>query len=102
MLAVADALTIAPLATGTLLAINQQKTDRRQVRATVELLNRIGVRMLGVAVTHVSKEASQQSRYSYGYGYAEAEMPSTANVSRNPKDTLIDSPRSSVSRVRSK
>ena len=102
VLAVADALTIAPLATGTLLAINQQKTDRRQVRATVELLNRIGVRMLGVAVTHVSKEASQQSRYSYGYGYAETEMPSTANVSRNPKDTLIDSPRSSVSRVRSK
>ncbi|CAN5791179.1 tyrosine-protein kinase domain-containing protein [soil metagenome] len=73
VLAVADALAIAPLATGTLLAINQQRTDRRQVRSTVELLHRVGVRILGIAVTHVSKEASQGSRYSYGYGYAESE-----------------------------
>ena len=73
VLAVADALAIAPLATGTLLAINQQKTDRRQVRSTVELLHRVGVRILGIAVTHVSKESSQGSRYSYGYGYAESE-----------------------------
>ena len=73
VLAVADALAIAPLATGTLLAINQQKTDRRQLRSTVELLHRVGVRILGIAVTHVSKEASQGSRYSYGYGYAESE-----------------------------
>ena len=99
VLAVADALAIAPLATGTLLAINQQKTDRRQVRSTVELLRRIGVRMLGIAVTHVSKETAQQSRYSYGYGYAETEASGRGEV--NPKDTLVDSPRSSTSRVES-
>jgi len=105
VLAVADALTIAPLATGTVLAINQQKTDRRQVRSTVELFNRIGVRVLGIAVTHVSKEASQQSRYSYGYGYSEDDKGGGSSASpapKNPKDTLIDSPVSSVARVSSR
>ena len=65
----------------------------------MELLKRIGVRILGVAVTHVSKEASQQSRYSYGYGYAEGDAAGQGEV--NPKDTLVDSPRSSTSRVES-
>jgi capsular exopolysaccharide synthesis family protein len=68
VLAVADTLTIAPLCTGTLLVANQQKTDRRQVRAMVELLKRIGVRMIGVVATHVSREASQGTGYGYGYG----------------------------------
>ena len=88
VLAVADALAIAPLATGTLLAINQQKTDRRQLRSTVELLHRVGVRILGVAVTHVSKEASQGSRYSYGYGYAESEAAERERV----KDEFTNPP----------
>ena len=68
VLAVADTLTIAPLCTGTLLVANQQKTDRRQIRAMVELLKRIGVRMTGVVATHVSREASQGTGYGYGYG----------------------------------
>ncbi len=88
VLAVADALAIAPLATGTLLAINQQRTDRRQVRSTVELLQRVGVRILGIAVTHVSKEASQGSRYSYGYGYAESEAVERERV----KDEFTNPP----------
>ncbi len=69
ILAVADTLTIAPLATGTLLVANQQKTDRRSVRATVDLLKRIGVRIPGVVATHVNREARQGSQYGYGYGY---------------------------------
>jgi succinoglycan biosynthesis transport protein ExoP len=87
LLAVADALTIAPLCTGTLLAINQQKTDRRQLRAVVELLKRVGVRILGSAVTHVTRDASQQT--SYGYGYTAAQQP-------NPRSTLIDMARGTV------
>jgi polysaccharide biosynthesis transport protein len=71
VLAVADALAIAPLSTGTLLAVNMQKVDRRQLRNVVELLRRIGVRLLGVAVTHVNREG-QQGTYGYGYGDAEA------------------------------
>ena len=94
VLAVADALAIAPLATGTLLAVNQQRTDRRQVRSTVELLNRIGVRILGVAVTHVSKEASQGSRYSYGYGYAESEA---LGIGDDSDDRAADMPRGATS-----
>lgn len=69
VLAVADTLTIAPLCTGTLMVVNQQKTDRRQVRAVVELFKRIGVRMSGVVATHVTREAGQGTGYGYGYGY---------------------------------
>lgn len=69
VLAVADTLTIAPLCTGTVLVANQQKTDRRQVRASVDLLKRIGVRVPGVVATHVSREARQGANYGYGYGY---------------------------------
>ena len=81
VLAVADTLTIAPLCTGTLMVTNQQKTDRRQVRAVVELFKRIGVRMSGVVATHVSREAGQNTGYGYGYGYgAQEEEPTNRTM----------------------
>ncbi len=79
VLAVADALAIAPLCTGTLLAVNQQKTDRRQLKSVVELLKRIGVRLLGVAVTHVSKEGQQS-----GYGYGDFEASASRDDESEP------------------
>lgn len=78
LLAVADALTIAPFCTGTLLVVNQQKTDRRQLRAVVALLTRIGVRILGTVVTCVHRDAAQQSGYSYGYGVTKHPNPRSA------------------------
>lgn len=69
VLAVADALTIAPLATGTLLVTNIQRTDRRQVRAAVDLLNRVGVQVLGVAATMVADAGTSRGPGTTGYGY---------------------------------
>jgi polysaccharide biosynthesis transport protein len=79
ILQVADTLTIAPLATGTVLVANQQKTDRRQVRAAVDILRRIGVRIPGVIATHVSRDAGQTTSYGYGYGLPDVD----------PKQTII-------------
>lgn len=67
LLAVADALTIAPFCTGTVLAVNQARTDRRQLRTAIDLLKRLGVRVLGVVATHVSGENKRVMRYGYGY-----------------------------------
>jgi polysaccharide biosynthesis transport protein len=77
ILQVADTLTIAPLATGTLLVANQQKTDRRQVRAAVDILRRIGVRIPGVIATHVSRDSGQSTSYGYGYGLPEVDTKQT-------------------------
>ena len=77
ILAVADTLTIAPLATGTVLVVNQQKTDRRQVRTAVDILKRIGVRIAGVVATHVSRESTQGTGYGYGYGFQEIDGKQT-------------------------
>jgi polysaccharide biosynthesis transport protein len=77
ILAVADTLTIAPLATGTVLVVNQQKTDRRQVRTAVDILKRIGVRIAGVVATHVSKESTQSTGYGYGYGFQDMDTKQT-------------------------
>ena len=90
VLAVADALAIAPLCTGTLLAVNLQKGDRRQLRSTVDLLKRVGVRLLGVAVTHVSREGQQSG---YGYGYGEPEPASSREVGEAPKPATRAKPR---------
>lgn len=66
ILAVADTLAIAPYATGTVLVTHLTKTNRNQARTAVDLLRRVGVRVLGVAATHVPNGGS---RHSYGYGY---------------------------------
>ena len=68
VLAVADALTIAPFCTGTILAVNMRKADRRPLRATLDLLERMGVRLLGIAATMVA-EPRMRGMASYGYGY---------------------------------
>lgn len=71
LLPVADTLVIAPLCTGTVLAASVEKTDRRQVRAAVALLQRVGVRMLGTVATQVPKAGKYGAGYGYGYGYGE-------------------------------
>lgn len=80
VLAVADALSIAPFCTGTLLAVNMRRADRRPVRATVDLLERMGVKLLGIAATMVT-EPQVKGMASYGYGYgapSDNEPPSSA------------------------
>jgi polysaccharide biosynthesis transport protein len=77
ILQVADTLTIAPLATGTVLVANQQKTDRRQVRAAVDILRRIGVRIPGVIATHVTRDGGSSTSYGYGYGLPDVDTKQT-------------------------
>ncbi len=82
LLPVADTLVIAPLCTGTVFASSLEQTDRRQVRAAVSLLQRVGVRVLGVVATQVRKTGKYGSGYGYGYGYGEevSELSETARM----------------------
>jgi len=69
MLPVADTLTMAPHTTGVVLAVSMPDTDRRSVTASVDLLERIGVRILGLVATNMEKTSGRAGDYGYGYGY---------------------------------
>ncbi|MGL4609773.1 MAG: AAA family ATPase [Trueperaceae bacterium] len=58
VLEVADTLGMAPLATSTLMVVNQQKTSSPDLRNAVAVLKRIGVRLAGVVATEVKDESS--------------------------------------------
>ncbi len=83
VLAVADALTIAPSCTGTVLAVNMRKADRRPLRATLDLLERMGVRLLGIAATMVA-EPRLRGGGGYGYGYG-APQPTEQPAPERPE-----------------
>lgn len=69
VLAVADALVIAPHCNGVLFVANLEKANRPQLRTSIELLKRSGVRILGVAANQVPESDGTQA-YGYGYGYS--------------------------------
>ena len=66
---VADTLTIAPLATGVILISSMRSGNKKSLSATIELLENIGVNILGIAATNVPSNAGKASGYGYGYGY---------------------------------
>lgn len=70
VLAVSDPLTIAPLCTGTVLVVDQQRTDRRTLLNATELLERLGVRLLGIVANH-----DDGSRTAPVYGHGQPEPP---------------------------
>lgn len=69
VLPVADALTIARNATGVVLTVSLPTTERRALGAALDILERIGVRVLGTAITHLDDGAARFGRVNYGYGY---------------------------------
>ena len=71
VLAVADALVIAPHCTGALLIANLQQARRPQLQNAINLLERTGVPILGIAANKVPEEDTSQA-YGYGYGYAQS------------------------------
>ena len=80
LLAFADALIIAPLCTGTILVADEQETDRRQVRAAVTSLQRLGVRLLGTVAVGVSDAELKKRGSSYpGYEYRSDHILPAAN-----------------------
>jgi polysaccharide biosynthesis transport protein len=58
VLEVADTLAMVPLATSTLMVVNQQKTSRRDLKNALELLKRIGARLAGVVATDLKEEGT--------------------------------------------
>ena len=64
LLDVADTLTIAPLCTGTVLVASLEDTDPQKIEDAVELLQRSGVRIFGLAATFVGR-SSTRSSYRY-------------------------------------
>lgn len=61
LLDVADTLTIAPLCTGTVLVASLEDTDPQKVGDAVELLQRSGVRIFGIAATFVGRSSARAS-----------------------------------------
>jgi succinoglycan biosynthesis transport protein ExoP len=98
VLAVADSLTIAPFCTGTVLVTHVQKTDRNQVRTAIDLLRRIGSRVLGVVATHVQHDSGGAPVY--GYGYSAPDEPLGTN-GRAPSPTAANAARPRPRRDRS-
>lgn len=81
VLPVADTLTLAPHATGLVFAVSMADADRRSVQAALDLLGRIGVRILGTVATHVTKgQAGRGEGYGYGYGYGPDEEAAVAGT----------------------
>jgi len=73
LLPVADTLTIAPLCSGTLLVTGMLETDKKSVTKALDLLNRLGIKILGIAATQLTKQSRGNSKYGYGYGYGYGE-----------------------------
>jgi polysaccharide biosynthesis transport protein len=68
VLPVSDTLTIAPSCTGVLVAVSVPAAERRAVLRTVDLLRRIGIRVLGMVATNLA--GSRHGRgYQRGFGY---------------------------------
>lgn len=65
---VADTLAIAPQATGVVFAISLPDTDRRSSKAALDLLARIGARVLGSVATNLEKSRGRGGEYGYGTG----------------------------------
>lgn len=78
--AVTDAAVMAPKVTGTLLVIDAGRTRRGAVRQAKEALDRVGGRLLGVALNRLSKRARGGYYYYYDYYGASStkqELPSS-------------------------
>ena len=69
LLAVADALVIAPHCSGTVLVVDHQRSDRRKLLTAMSALQRVGVPVVGVVANRVG--AAGSGGLSYGMPYAE-------------------------------
>lgn len=56
ILSVADALTLAPLCTSTLLTVSSQGSNRNDLRRALDLCKRVGARVPGIVMTPAKKD----------------------------------------------
>jgi non-specific protein-tyrosine kinase len=75
ILAVADALMIAPHCTGTVLVVDTQRIDRRKLLAAADGLRRIGVPLIGAVANRVATSGGGTATYGGPYGGPNAERP---------------------------
>ena len=69
VLPVADALTVAPHASGVIFAVSVPDADRRSVQNGIDLLRRVGVKVFGTVASNISAGKRGAGGYGYGYGY---------------------------------
>lgn len=81
LLAVADAMTIAPHCTSTLLVVDLQRTDSRRLRAAVNALQNIGVPVAGIVANRVSGGGSGAGSYGAAYGQPPARSAESTGAS---------------------
>ena len=72
LLPVTDAALLAAQADGALLVVRHGKTKREQVRGSVERLQAVGGRLVGVVLNMAPQRGNDSYSYGYGYGYGYA------------------------------
>ncbi len=71
LLPVADPAIIAPMADGVLLVTRYGRTNRELVKQSVERLEAVGARIVGVVLNMTPRRTVSGYGYGYGYGYGE-------------------------------
>lgn len=75
LLPVADTLIMAPHVSGVVVACHEGRTTSRRLLAALDMLRRVGARVVGLAMTNITHGEtyttmfSKYRRYGYGYGY---------------------------------
>jgi len=92
ILAVADALAIAPLCSGAVLVVDAQRSQPASIVRARELLDSAGANVLGVVANHVRQGTSNRSygaTYGTGYGRpAPAAAPAGRGIARPHVDSV--------------
>jgi len=72
LLAVADTLAIAPLASAAVMVVSMREANRRSMNRAIQLLRRANVPVLGLVANMVSPRGdARRDGYGYGYGYGD-------------------------------
>ncbi len=80
LLPVTDAALLAVQADGAVIVVRQGHTTRDQLAHSLDRLDAVGARALGVALNMVASRGSRGYGYGYGYGYAPLEGRRARNL----------------------
>lgn len=79
ILAVADALVLAPRVDGVVLVINPKKTKRAMFNESVNQLHQVNANILGVVINGINQRQSYRRYYRKGYYYGKAKKSDIYN-----------------------
>ncbi len=69
LLAVSDALVLAPRVDGVILAARLDETTREEAREVRDILDRAGIRVIGAVASGTRRSSAYYHKRGYGYGY---------------------------------